>query len=363
MIRVSSDIRQIKPYVPGKPVEALERELGISGSIKMASNENPLGASSAALKAIRAGLRGIQRYPDGEGYALKDALANKWKVTKTQVILGNGSNEIIELLVRTFIIPGDEAVMAKPTFSLYQKMIQAGHGKSIEVPLKDGCHDLPCMAKAITDRTKLVFICNPNNPTGTIVKKKEVRSFLSDMPEQVLVVFDEAYAEYVSDPNYPHSISFLKEGASLILLRTFSKIYGLAGLRIGYGVSQPEVIGYMNRVRQPFNCNLPGQLGALAALSDETHLARSREVNKKGMAYICDKFKSMGISYLPSEANFIYFYLDKGNSALAGNIHSALLKKGVIIRHLEETYLRVTVGRYNENRRFINELSKVLSTL
>ncbi len=345
MIKVSRDISKIKPYVPGKPIAELERELGISGVVKLASNENPLGPSKKAMEAIKKGLKAVSRYPDGGGYLLKEALADHWKVRPEQVLLGNGSNEIIELLVRTFIMPGDEAIMASPTFSLYNLMVQAGHGKSVAVPLKDGCHDLPRMKKAITPKTKLIFICNPNNPTGTIVKKSEVDAFLSKIPKQVLVVFDEAYAEYVTDAEYPQSIHFLKEGAPLIMLRTFSKIYGLAGLRIGYGVSSPEVISYMNRVRQPFNSNLPGQLGALAALSDEAHYTHSRAVNQKGKEQLCQYFDDLKIAYYPTESNFIYFYFQEDPPEIGDIVHKGLLEKGVIIRHFGGPYLRVTIGR------------------
>ncbi len=363
MIKVSQDIAQIKPYLPGKPVSELERELGISNSIKLASNENPLGPSKKALRALRATLKEIGRYPDGAGFSLKKALSDHYKVERSQIILGNGSNEIIELLIRTFVMPGDEVVMANPTFSVYRLIVQAGHGKFVEVPLINGVHDLAGMAKAVTKKTKLIFVCNPNNPTGTIVRRKEVDVFLSQIPKGVLVVFDEAYAEYVSDSNYPDSFALLKTGAPLIVLRTFSKIYGLAGLRIGYGISHPEIISFLNRVRQPFNSSLPGQEGALAALSDEVHFQASRAVNQKGKTYLCRRFGAMGISYFPSEANFIYFYLGDAPASRGAEIQNALLKQGVIIRHLGGAFLRVTIGRPRENQRFIKALKTVISTL
>src|SRR5579884_2146157 len=361
MIKVSPDIAGITPYPPGKPMEELERELGIKGSIKLASNENPLGASSKAIKAIRNGMEKIQRYPDGAGYYLKEALATKWKVDLSQVMIGNGSNEIIELLVRTFILPGDEAIMAAPSFSLYRLMITAGHGAPVQIPLRDGRHDLSEMAKAITPKTKLIFVCNPNNPTGTIVRKKEVVRFLLRVPKRILVVFDEAYAEYATDPDFPQTIDFLREGASVIFLRTFSKIYGLAGLRIGYGISRPEVIDYMNRVRQPFNTNLPAQQGALAALSDEAHVSKSLRINRVGKAYLTRQFDEMGLSYYPSETNFIYFNLNGSDPSVGKKVFTALLHKGVIIRHLEGLHLRVTIGLPKENKRFIKSLKEVLS--
>ncbi len=360
MIKVHPDISGIKPYIPGKPVEALERELGITGSIKLASNENPLGASRKALAAIRRGLKKVRYYPDGAASELKAALAEKWKVTPAEVMIGNGSNEIIELLVRTFLLPGDEVVMASPSFSLYALMVGTAHAKSIQIPLKAGRVDLPEMVKAVTKKTKLIFICNPNNPTGTIVRQSEVRRFLSRIPKRILVVFDEAYAEYASDPEFPGSVQFLEEGAPLMMLRTFSKLYGLAGLRIGYGISRPEVVDYLNRVRQPFNVNLPAQQAALAALTDEDHVAKSLEVNRAGKAYIYAHFDKMGVTCLPSESNFICFSLSGSDPKVGRDVYQALLKKGVIIRHLGERHLRVTVGLPRENRRFIRTLKEVL---
>lgn len=327
----------------------------------MASNENPLGPSKKALQAIRNQLKEIYRYPSGTDKALKQALANKWKLLPEQVIIGNGSNEIIELLIRTFIMPGDEVVTAEPTFSLYRLMAQTGHSKVIATPLKDGQYHLSKMAQTLTPKTRLVFICNPNNPTGTFVQHKALKKFLAAMPKRILVVFDEAYAEYATHPAFPRSVTLLKEGAPLIVLRTFSKIYGLAGLRIGYGLSHPRIVGYMNRVRQPFNTSLLAHQGALAALSDEGHLSKSRKLNREGKQYITRQFDDMGISYYPSEANFIYFNCPGNNPKVGKNVQKALLKKGVIIRHFESVHLRVTIGLPRENRRFIRSLKEVLT--
>jgi histidinol-phosphate aminotransferase len=251
--------------------------------------------------------------------------------------------------------------MADPSFSLYPLVVTTGHGKPVQIPLKEGRHDLAQMAKAITPKTKLIFVCNPNNPTGTIVDKREVARFLLRVPKRILVIFDEAYAEYATDPDFPQTIDSLREGASVIFLRTFSKIYGLAGLRIGYGISRPEVIDYMNRVRQPFNTNLPAQQGALAALSDEAHVSKSLRINQEGKESLCRQFDEMGLSYFPSETNFIYFNLNGSDPALGKKIFTALLHKGVIIRHLEGLHLRVTIGLPKENRRFIQSLKEVLS--
>lgn len=363
MIKVSPDISEIKPYVPGKPIEELERELGLSGSIKLASNENPIGPARSALVAIRRQLKQIGRYPNGGGHQLKEALADKWKVRPEQVLLGNGSNEIIGLLVRTFLLPGDEAVLAAPSFSLYGLMVQGAHGKVIRVPLCGDKHDLKKMSEAVTTKTKLIFICNPNNPTGTIVHHEAVKTFLSTLPEHVLVVFDEAYAEYATDPAFPISTTFLNADPSVIILRTFSKIYGLAGLRIGYGISHPELIDLMNRVRQPFNTNLPAQVAALAALEDEAHFARSRRINQDGKTYLTAQFENMSITYTPSQTNFIYFKTPGSTPETGAKIQKALLAQGVIIRHFQNGALRVTVGLQKENRRFIRSLKKVLSSL
>jgi len=361
MIRVSQDISSLKPYVPGKPLAELERELGISGAIKLASNENPLGPSKKAMAAIRSGLKAMRSYPDAASFCLKKALSERWKLAQNYFMIGNGSNEVIELLVRTFILPGDEAIMAQPTFSLYRLMVQTAQGRVVSIPLKKNAHDLDAMTEALSPKTKLIFVCNPNNPTGTMVDHEAVRLFLSRMPSHVLVVFDEAYAEYVEHPDYPRSVALLKAGAPVIVLRTFSKIYGLAGLRVGYGISHPEIIDYMNRVRQPFNVNVLAQQGAEAALRDEAHVTRSRAVNRQGKAYLSRQFEQMGISYLPSEANFIYFQLEGEDSARGEGLQKELLKTGVIIRALGEGQLRVTIGRPGENRRFIKALKSAIS--
>ncbi len=363
MISVSKDITTISPYIPGKPLETLEREIGVKQAIKLASNENPLGPSPKAVSAIRKGLRKIHHYPDGAATPLKLALAEKWNVSPSQITIGNGSNEIIELLIRTFILAGDEAVMAHPSFSLYRSVVIGGHGRPIEIPLKGERHDLDRMSEAVTEKTKLIFICNPNNPTGTIVRHHEVRKFLSQLPDRVLVVFDEAYAEYVTDHQFPKSVQMLDEGAPLIILRTFSKAYGLAGLRIGYGISHPDVANYLNRIRQPFNANLPAQLAALSALSDEEHFLKTLKNNETGKKYLTREFDQMGIAYLPTETNFIYFDIKGSDAKVGEKVYTALLYKGVIIRHIAEGHLRVTIGRPSENRRFIRSLKAVLAGL
>ena len=283
-LNVHPDIQSLSPYVPGKPIDELERELGIAKAIKLASNENPLGPSPKAVAALKDMAAGLHRYPDGGAHRLRRVLAERLKVGMDQVILGNGSDEILGLLARTFLAPGDEAVMADHTFVIYKMEVTAAHGKPVIVPLKQWHHDLPAMAEAITPRTKLVFVCNPNNPTGTMVPAGDIDAFMARVPSDVVVVFDEAYYEYVRDPQYPDSLAYVKQGRNAIVLRTFSKIYGLAGLRIGYGVSTPEIVNYLNRLRPPFNANSMAQQAALAALDDDEHLRNSRTVNEKGMA-------------------------------------------------------------------------------
>ena len=354
---VSENIKNLVPYQPGKPIEELERELGISGAIKLASNENPLGASRKAVDAIKALIdKKVHRYPDGGGFYLRRALAEKWGVSQESVILGNGSNEIIELLIRTLVSPGDNAVTSENTFSVYRLIMTAANGSIITVPMKDERFDLKALAGKINSRTRLVFIANPNNPTGTMVTAQEVRDFMNEVPRDVMVVFDEAYAEYVTSDQYPDSLSYLKEGRNVTILRTFSKIYGLAGLRIGYGLTTVEIADMMNRVRQPFNTNALAQAGALAALDDDAHVEESRRINREGKEYLYKEFDSMGINFIPTEANFIYFRAGSDGGA----IFNAMLKKGIIIRHMGGPNLRVTIGLPDENRKFVDVLRKVL---
>lgn len=356
MISVSENIRTITPYTPGKPIEELEREIGITGSIKLASNENPLGPSPKAVNAVKKALDGINRYPDGSGFYLTQAISKKLGVGPDQVILGNGSNELIELAVRTFVQPEEEVVSAEPSFVVYKMVTQAAAGKNVIVPCKDLRHDLDAMADAITEKTKIVFIANPNNPTGTMNTKTEMDRFMSRVPEHVLVAVDEAYFEYVTRTDYPDSIDYLKDGKNVLVLRTFSKIYGLAGLRIGYGVTKPEICLMMNKVRQPFNTSSVAQTAALAALSDRKHVERSVAVNNEGKQYLYSAFQRLGITYVPTETNFIYFET-KFNSR---GLYDMLLKKGVIIRPMGEKSLRVTIGFPEENQRFIRELEEAL---
>lgn len=357
-LHVHPDIVSLSPYVPGKPIEELQRELGLAQVIKLASNENPLGPSPKAMAALAGGIETLHRYPDGGAFRLREALADRWKVTPDQVILGNGSDEILGLLARTFLAPGDEAVMADQTFVIYKMEVTAAHGKPVIVPLKQWRHDLPVMADAITERTRLVFVCNPNNPTGTTATADEVTRFMSRVPRDVIVVFDEAYYEYVRSNQYPDSLAYVKQGRNAIVLRTFSKIYGLAGLRIGYGITTPDIVNYLNRVRPPFNANSLAQRAALAALTDDEHVARSRTVNAAGMEYMDAELRALGFKPVPSEANFLYF--DVGRDGR--QVFEALLREGVIVRHIEGTMLRVTIGRDEENRACVAALRRVLNS-
>jgi len=357
MITVPENIKNIIPYVPGKPIEELERELGISGSIKLASNENPLGPSPKAVAAIKKAVEGLSRYPDGSGFYLSQALAKKYGVALNQIILGNGSNELIELVVRTFVQPGDEIISADPTFVVYRMITEAAGGTNVIVPCRDMRHDLDAMAERITPKTRIVFIANPNNPTGTMNSKAEMDRFMDRVPDHLIVAVDEAYFEYVTHADYPDSLDFLKTGKNVLALRTFSKIYGLAGLRIGYGITTPEIAELMNKVRQPFNTNSLAQVGALAALADRKHVEKSIAINNEGKQFLYQTFQRLGVSYTPTETNFIMF-----ETRLDGReLYTTLLKQGVIIRPMGGNRLRVTIGLPEENARFVSELEKVVT--
>jgi histidinol-phosphate aminotransferase len=358
MINVPEYIKSLTPYVPGKPIEELERELGITGSIKLASNENPLGPSPKAVAAIKKAAEWLNRYPDGSGFYLSQALTKKYGVDPGQIILGNGSNELIELVVRTFVQPGDEIISADPSFVVYTMITQAGGGTNVIVQCKDMRHDLEAIAERITPKTKIVFIANPNNPTGTMNSQAEMDQFMERVPDQVIVTMDDAYCEYVTHADYPDSLDYLKSGKNVLVLRTFSKIYGLAGLRIGYGLTTPEIAGLMNKVRQPFNTNSLAQIGAVAALADRKHVEKSIAMNNEGKQFLYQSFQGLGISYIPTETNFIMFEtrLD------CRELYTALLKQGVIIRPMGGRRLRVTIGLPEENKRFVGELEKILKS-
>jgi len=350
----------IAPYEPGKPIEELERELMIHNPIKLASNENPLPPSDRVQKAIIAALSSLDRYPEGSGFYLRQALAKKHGVMPDQVVLGNGSNELIELLVRSFLRPGDEAVVPHPSFVVYPMIVQAAGGVRVMVMLKDFRLDLDAMARAITPMTKIVFVANPNNPTATIVTRDEVEHFMSRVPERTIVVFDEAYIEFAMGPDFPDTLSYVKQGRKLVVLRTFSKAASLAGLRVGYGIADADAIALMNRIRQPFNVNSLAQVAALAALDDEAHILECVRMIEAGRHFLYDEFKRIGLQYVPSRANFIL--VDVGRNA--ADIYQKLLHQGVIVRPMTpfglETALRITVGTPEENRKLVKALRVVL---
>ena len=358
-LHIHPTIASLKPYSPGKPLSELERELGIREAVKLASNENPWGPSPKALRVLEKASATLHRYPDGGAHELRQALAKKWQVSQDQILVGNGSDEVISLLIKTFLAPGDEAVMADLTFVMYRLSVLGGHGVPIEVPLKNWTHDLSAMVDAVTDRTRLFFICNPNNPTGTMLSVSEIEAVLAKIPEHVVVVFDEAYYEYVRDAAYPDSLRYVRDGRPVVVLRTFSKIYGLAGLRVGYGITTPEIAGYVNRVRPPFNVNSLAQEAAQAALLDEEHVAKSRAMNEAEMTFLEEGLGKLGFKTIPTQANFIYF--DAGMDG--ARLYDALLHEGVIVRHIRGAMIRVTIGQPTENRRLLESLQHVMPSL
>lgn len=356
-------VQKLSPYVPGKPVEELARELGLRAAdiVKLASNENPLGPSPAALEAIQAALPELTRYPDGNGFVLKEALAAHYGVDTAMLVLGNGSNDILELIARAFVTPQDEVLFSAHAFAVYPLVTQAIGARPVVVPAADWGHDLNAMAAAITPATKLIFIANPNNPTGTWVERDELEAFLAQVPEQVLVVLDEAYTEYVTDADFPNGLNYLPQYPNVLVSRTFSKAYGLAALRIGFAVCQPVIADVLNRVRQPFNANSLALAAATAALGDADYLRTSRSINQQGMAQLEAGLEKLGLSWIPSRGNFIA--VDLGRDA--GPVYQALLRAGVIVRPVAgygmPQHLRVSIGLAEENQRFLQALEQVLS--
>jgi histidinol-phosphate aminotransferase len=350
-------IQTLTPYQPGKPIEELEREYGVHNSIKIASNENPLGPSLKAVAAITAALPHLHLYPDGDCFYLKRRMAEKLGVDRSRLIFGNGSNELIEMIVRAFLRMGESIVVGKHAFAIYHLVAQAAGGKTIAVPHNGFKFDLEAMARAITPQTRIVFLDNPNNPTGTIYTRSEWEAFLKAVPSDVFVVVDEAYFEFVEDKDYPNSLTYQDGNRLLVTLRTFSKICGLAGVRVGYGVSSPEIIDALNRIRQPFNVNSLAQIGALAALDDEEHIRRTQENNRQGLAYLRRELDRLGLTYAPSWGNFLLVNVGAG-------AYQQLLPEGIIIRPMEgygfPGYARVSVGLPSENERFIAAMEKLL---
>jgi histidinol-phosphate aminotransferase len=352
-------ILSLKPYVPGKPIEEVQRELGIKESVKLASNENSTGPSPEVFRAIEGELNSTFRYPESPCTPLKSALATKLGVTEEMVTLANGCDNIIHMIGAAFINEGDEVIMAEPTFFAYESITRIMGGRPIPVPLKDYTHDVAAMAQRIGPRTKLVFVCNPNNPTGTLVSEEMLHRFLENLPNHVIVILDEAYFDYVSERAYPKGISLLREDLNLIALRTFSKIYGLAGLRVGFAVADGGLINVMERVREPFPVNRFAQAAAMAALGDEKHVERVLRTNEEGKAFLYGEFERLGVDYVPTQANFIFVDFKRDSQEL----YNALLREGMIIRPGSiwgyPTSARITIGTMDENRRFIEKLEKV----
>lgn len=353
-----SGVAELQPYVPGKPIEELQRQYGVRDVIKLASNENPLGPSKAALAAVAKSSKDMTRYPDGNGYALKMALAEKLQLAPEQITLGNGSNDVLELVARAFAGKGDEVIYSEHAFAVYPIATKAIGATGVAAPAKDYGHDLDAMLKAINSRTKLIFIANPNNPTGTWIAPAEIHAFLEKVPEKVLVVLDEAYIEYLVQSE--NTVAWLQDYHNLVITRTFSKAYGLAGLRVGYALSHPEVADLMNRIRQPFNANSLAQAAAVAALGDEAYLQQACDVNEAGMKQLIAGFDNMGLKYIPSKGNFITVNVQSN----AAEVYDDLLYEGVIVRPVAAyglpQHLRVSIGLAEENQRFLDALSQVL---
>lgn len=349
------------PYQPGKPVEELERELGITDSIKLASNENPLGPSPRAVEAMQTAIQHVNFYPDGGCYYLKQALAEKHELTPDNLIVGNGSNEVIEIFMRTVLTPADHVVISQYSFIVYKLTAQAmGVNATFVPPCDDYTHDLDAMLDAIQDNTKIVFIDNPNNPVGTLVQREAFDRFVQRVPERVVVVADEAYDDYVDPAIFPDSLRYLRAGRRIIILKTFAKIYGLSGLRLGYGIAPVEFVDAMNRVRQPFNVNAVAQAAGLAALNDTDHIRQSQALNERGKAFLSQAFDDMGIAYFPTYGNFIT--IDTGRDA--ATVYNDLLRLGVIVRPLKgyglPHHLRITIGTEDQNVRLVEALKTVL---
>jgi len=360
-MRIKPWLAGLSPYPPGKSLEEVRRELGLKGPIyKLASNENPLGPSPRALEAVRESLTRLHRYPEAANRTLSEALARRYGLRPENVVVGNGSNEVIDLLVKALVSPGDEILMSEPSFLMYEKFGAAAGASLKKVPLKGYRHDLEGILSAVSPRTRIVFLDHPHNPTGSVFSGEEFESFLRGVPGEVVVVLDEAYGEFVREPSAARGVEFLKRGFPVVVLRTFSKAYGLAGLRIGYGLMPEELARVLNALRQPFNVNLLAQVAALAALSDEEHLRRTQELTWEGLDYLSAELERLGLKPLPSQANFLF--VECGRPARP--LYEALLRRGVIVRSMEAygfpEALRISVGLPEENRALIEALAEVL---
>jgi histidinol-phosphate aminotransferase len=354
---VNPHIRDLRPYEPGKPIEEVERELGISGSVKLASNENPLGPSPRALEALGTAAQAIHRYPDGACFALRARLAERMGLGPDRFVFGSGADEVLELLAKTFLAPGDRVVLPWPSFAMYPLVVQGMGAEPIAVPLTaEMDHDLPAMAAAVAEGAKLVMLCNPNNPTGTSFGADALADFIAEIPDDVIVVLDEAYFEYVRRPDFPDSPALIAARPATVALRTFSKIYGLAGLRVGYGISDPELIGFLDRARHPFNVNSLAEAAALAALDDDEHVRRTLELNGSGIDFLTRELEALGYRVWPSDANFILVETGAGYA-------DALLRRGMIVRFHAgvglDQHIRISVGTPEENEKLVKTLQTI----
>jgi histidinol-phosphate aminotransferase len=358
---VRPEIRSLQPYVPGKPIEELERELGIAGAAKLASNENALGPSPLAVAAIHAAANGVNRYPDGSSYYLTEALAAHWNVPTEWIAVGGGSNDLIDILCRIHLGAGDEGIMSDPSFVMFAIAVRVAGGTLVKVPGKSFHHDPPSMLRAINERTRLVYFSNPDNPTGTIVGRRALDDYFRQVPDHVLTILDEAYFEYVTDPEYPDGLEHLRRGRRVAVLRTFSKIYGLAGLRIGYGFFPPDLASLVHRVRLPFNVTSVAQAAAKASLPDAGQVSRSRAWNEEGLRYLQRELPRVGLELTPTWANFVLARFP-GSAVDAAR---SLERHGVIIRPmlsfgLSAEYARISVGLQHENERLVESLRRIL---
>jgi histidinol-phosphate aminotransferase len=349
-------VQKLEPYVPGKPIEELERELGIANAVKLASNENPLGPSPRAIEAIWNVAEGVHRYPDGACFKLRRALSARLDVAAEQLVFGTGSDEILELLAKCFLGPSDEVVYAWPSFAMYPLVVQGMGATSVRIPL-DGefVHDLDAMRSAVTTRTRLVIVCNPNNPTGTSVGAAAFDRFAASLPDGVVLAIDEAYVEYARRPDFPDALAWVRRRPGTCVLRTFSKIYGLAGLRVGYAVADRELAGYLQRARHPFNVNLIGEAAALAALDDHEHVERARRTNAAGFEFLTRELGRLGLATWPTDANFLLAEAPAGS-------YERLLREGVIVRPLAgfglPNHIRITIGTAEENERLVKAFER-----
>jgi histidinol-phosphate aminotransferase len=363
-LKVAPHISTLVPYPPGKPIEELEREYGISGSIKLASNENAWGPSPIAVTAIRDALEKLHRYPDGSCYYLEARLAEKLGVKQEEIVFGNGSNEIIGLLITAFLQPGEEVITSHPTFLMYQKLVQVQGGINVVVELSDSLdHDLQAILAAVSPKTRMIFLDNPNNPTGTIIARDDFETFIKRLPDDVILVLDEAYVDFVLPELRLDVLSYIRSGRPMAALRTFSKAYGLSGLRLGYGLMAAEMADYLNRVRQPFNVNSLAQVGGLAALADDEHYRMTLEKSRSGIAWLSREVEKLGCRAFPSHTNF--FLIDiRGDGR---KLYEHMLQQGVIVRPMQAygfpSYIRITVGRSEENQRFVAALAHSLHEL